>query len=72
MEKLSEKQQAVCTFINNYIKESGYSPSVRDISSHFDRSVGTIYPMLKRLKQKGIIDFEEKKSRTIKIINDIS
>jgi repressor LexA len=72
MENLSEKQKEVCIFIDTYIKKYNYSPSVRDISSFFKKSVGTIYPMLKRLKRKSIIDFEEGKARTIKIINDIS
>lgn len=68
MEDLTSKQKEVYEFIKKYIKNYNYSPSIRDISLIFERSVGSIYPMLKRLKKKGYITFGEGKARTIKIL----
>lgn len=68
MEDLTTKQKEVYEFIKKYINNYNYSPTIREISSLFDKSVGTIYPMLKRLKNKGYITFEEGKARTIKIL----
>ncbi len=68
MEDLTTKQKEVYEFIKKYINNYNYSPTIREISSLFEKSVGTIYPMLKRLKSKGYITFEEGKARTIKIL----
>ena len=68
MEKISTKQQELYDFIKKYIKNYGYSPTIREISSVFQKSLGSIHPMLKRLKERGLIDYEERKSRTIKIL----
>ena len=68
MIELTKKQMEYYDFIKQYINTYGYSPSVRDIGDNFERSVGSVYPMLKLLREKGYITFEEKKSRTIKII----
>lgn len=68
MEDLTTKQKEVYEFIKKYIDNYNYSPTIREISSLFEKSVGTIYPMLKRLKSKGYITFEEGKARTIKIL----
>lgn len=68
MDQLTVKQQEVYDFIKKYINNQGYSPTIREIAYIFDKSVGTIHPMLKRLQKKGFIDFEEGKSRTLKIL----
>lgn len=69
MEKLTKKQQELYDFIKNYINNYGYSPTIREIANVFQKSTGTIHPLLKRIREKGYITFEEKKSRTIKILN---
>jgi repressor LexA len=69
MEKISNKQQELYDFIKKYIANNGYAPTIRELAYIFQRSTGSIHPMLKRLKQKGLIDYEEKMSRTIKILN---
>lgn len=68
MSDLTTKQMEYYDFIKKYIDTYGYSPSIRDIGKVFERSTGSVYPMLKILREKGYITFEEKKSRTIKII----
>lgn len=68
MEKITAKQQEIYEFIKKYIDNYGYSPTVREIAYIFGKSVGSIHPMLKRLKEKQLIDYEERKSRTIKIL----
>lgn len=71
MEELTIKQKEVYDFICKYIKNYGYSPSVRDISKVFNHSTATIHSHLLTLKEKGYIDYVEGKARTIKIINNI-
>ena len=68
MEDLTSKQKETYDFIKKYIENNGYSPSVREISCIFDKSVGTVHPMLKKLKSKGYIDYVSGKARTIKIL----
>lgn len=69
MEKTTKKQQEFLNFIAKYIENYGYSPSIRDLCNVFERSPGSVHPMLKKLKQKGLITYEENKARTIKILN---
>ena len=64
---LSKVEENVFVCIDKYIRKHGYSPSVRDICRELDRSVSTIHFHLKKLKEKGFIEYEEKVSRTIRI-----
>lgn len=65
---LSTKQLELYDYIKKYINNQGHAPTIREIAYIFGKSLGTIHPMLKRLQKKGYIDFEERKSRTIKIL----
>lgn len=67
MNSISESESLVLISISEFIKENDYSPSVRDIAYDLDKSVSTIHFHLKRLKEKGFIDYKEKVSRTIRI-----
>lgn len=67
MNSLSESESLVLISISEFIKENDYNPSVRDIACDLEKSVSTIHFHLKRLKEKGFIDYKEKVSRTIRI-----
>lgn len=68
-EALTLKQALVLDCINNFINKYGYSPSIRELCEETRlSSTATIYVHLLKLKSKGYINFDEKKSRTIRII----
>lgn len=57
--KLTEMQEIVLICINEFINENEKTPSIRDIACDLDRSVATIYHHLKKLKQAGLVNFDE-------------
>lgn len=68
MTKLEPKEQLVFDYIKENIKTRGYSPSIRDICSALNiKSTSTVHTCLERLEQKGYIQKEDGKSRTLRI-----
>ena len=68
MEELTDKQKEMIDFIKKYINNYGYSPTIRELAYVLGKSVGSVHPMLKKLKAKGVITYNEKMSRTIKVL----
>lgn len=53
---LTPRQEAILVFVNNYIKENGYPPSIREIGAHFDiGSLRGVTVHLDALSKKGFI-----------------
>ncbi len=70
MEKLTQKEQLVYDYIVDTIRREGYSPSVRDIATSVGiRSTSTVHSYINRLAQKGYIQKESGKSRTLRLEN---
>lgn len=68
MTKLEPKEQLIFDYIKENIKTKGYSPSIRDICSALNiKSTSTVHTCLERLEQKGYIQKENGKSRTLRI-----
>ena len=68
MEKLTPKEQLVYDYIVDTIRREGYSPSVRDIASAVDmKSTSTVHHYIRRLEEKGYIQKESGKSRTLRV-----
>ena len=68
MTKLEPKEQLVFDYIRENIRTRGYSPSIRDICSALNiKSTSTVHTCLERLEQKGYIQKEDGKSRTVRI-----
>lgn len=66
---MTPKQKEVLEEIKKFIKENGYSPTVRELCKIMCvSSPTTIHTHLTALKDKGYITYQEKKSRTIKVI----
>lgn len=62
----SRKQQAVLDCIENYIREKGYGPTVREICDNLGlSSPSTVHVHLNSLEAKGYIKREALKSRSI-------
>lgn len=55
--------------IDQYIRENGYSPTVRELCMITGKSsTATIQSHLKKLKERKLITYKEGKSRTIRIL----
>ena len=66
--KITERQAQILIFIDNFITQNKYSPTVREIGGHFCMSPKGAHDHVKALERKGCITSEHKKSRTIQII----
>lgn len=70
---LTPREREVYEFILNAIKNEGYSPSVRDICNALDlKSTSTVHTYLARLEEKGMIQKDAGKSRTLRVDNGSS
>lgn len=67
MKKLTERQIQVAQYIRDYTREYRYSPSVRDISSHFNFSVKAAHDHVRALESKKVIKTTQGISRSIEI-----
>lgn len=54
MKDLTDKQQAVLTFIAAIIKERGFPPTIREIGDEFGITAKGAYDHLKAIEKKGI------------------
>lgn len=69
MNDLTYVQKRVYYSIKDFIEKNGYSPSFREIAKlNGNNSVATVQFHMKRLRNKGYIQYEDKKSRTVKIV----
>ena len=65
-EKLTKRQQQVYNYIEGYISEKGFGPTVREIAEALNlSSPSTVHVHLKSLEEKGCIVRDKLKSRSI-------
>jgi repressor LexA len=69
---LTGKQQKVLDFIINYVRETGYPPTVREIGNTFGISSKGAYDHLKAIEKKGYIKRDASKPRAIELMDFIS
>lgn len=67
----SELKQRIYAFVVGFIEEKGYSPSVRDIAAHFNIGHSTVRKRLSRLREQGLIDYDEERARSIRTSSQI-
>lgn len=69
MSSLSSPQQQLYDWLAAFIQEHGYAPSVRQMMQAMGlKSPAPVQSRLKYLKQKGYIDWEEGKARTLRLL----
>lgn len=69
MMDLTDKQKECLIIINLLTKKRGYPPTVREIGREMRvSSSATTYSLMKELRKKGYITWEQRQNRTIKII----
>lgn len=64
---LTEKQQAILDFIQKYLEEHQYPPSVREIGKHFGIYPATVQDHLSALERKGCLQKRRFQSRSITV-----
>jgi repressor LexA len=64
---LTEKQQAILDFINDYIAEHQYPPSVREIGKHFGIYPATVQDHISAIERKGFLQKKRFQSRTLSV-----
>jgi repressor LexA len=64
---LTERQQAILDFINQYVNENGFPPSVREIGRHFKIYPATVQDHISALERKGYLQKKRFQSRTLAI-----
>ena len=66
--ELNEKLKAVYDFTVNYLDNYGYPPSVREICAELNiKSTATAYAYIERLKDKGLLNKDPQKKRSLSV-----
>ena len=64
---LTEKQQAILGFVEKYVKENGFPPSVREIGRQFGIYPATVQDHISALERKGYLQKKRFQSRTLSV-----
>jgi repressor LexA len=64
---LTDKQQAILDFINEYVESNGFPPSVREIGRHFKIYPATVQDHISALERKGVLHKKRFQSRTLSV-----
>src|SRR5204862_7778426 len=64
---LTERQQSILDFINEYVKDNGFPPSVREIGRHFGIYPATVQDHISALERKGVLQKKRFQSRTLSV-----
>ncbi len=67
---MNEKHANLLKAIKEYIKNNGYSPSIRELAEICKyKSLSTVFNHLKILENNGLIAVGREKRRAIRVIN---
>ena len=72
MNGLNKRQQKTLEFIENFGRDNGYSPSIREIAGEVGVTVGAIQKILRFLEKKRFIEKEPMHSRAIRVLRKIN
>jgi repressor LexA len=64
---LTEKQQAILNFIDGYVKDNGFPPSVREIGRQFKIYPATVQDHITALERTGYLQKKRFQSRTLSV-----
>jgi repressor LexA len=68
MEGLSQRQNSILDYIQRFMQESGYPPSIRDIQDKLKiSSTSVVAYNLRKLEERGLIERDKQVSRGIKM-----
>src|SRR5215468_3041450 len=64
---LTEKQQAILDFVEKYVNDNGFPPSVREIGRQFGIYPATVQDHISALERKGYLQKKKFQSRTLSL-----
>lgn len=65
---LTKKQKEVLDYLNNYLKSSGYAPSLFEIQKHFKlKAVSNAHYYIEKLKKEGYLEKQSSQPRSISL-----
>lgn len=64
----TKKQMAVLSAIAKWVKSRGYPPTVRELADAMEVNVSDVFQKLVRLRRDGVVDWEDGKCRTLRIV----
>lgn len=68
MGKLEQKLQMVLEYVQNYVKNNGFAPTVRDICRDLNvKSTATAHSYLNKLNERGLIKKLDDKKRALSV-----
>jgi len=70
MKELTSRQKEVFLFIKKHIGVHSYPPTIREIAEYFDISIKGAHDHVAALRRKGVIKQDDKRSRTMEIVDD--
>ena len=66
---VTRRQKEILDFLNGFIKQQGYAPTIEEIAQHFSlRSLATVHKHLSNLQKKGLIKREWNRSRALELV----
>jgi len=66
MGRTSNKKEMILAFIKEFVRENGYSPSIREIGDAVGlKSTSSVHYQLGRMQEEGLLDAVGAKNRTI-------
>jgi len=64
---LTDRQQSILDFINEYVEDNGFPPSVREIGRRFGIYPATVQDHISALERKGYLQKKRFQSRTLSV-----
>ncbi|MGL4985887.1 MAG: transcriptional repressor LexA [Treponemataceae bacterium] len=71
MKALTKRQLEFFCYIRDFSKENEGSPTIREIALHFKTSLKTVQDHISALIKKGYLSSDKRRSRSLRILNDI-
>ena len=66
---LTRRQKEMLDFLNGYIGQNGYAPTIEETAEHFGlRSLATVHKHLTNLQRKGLVKRDWNRSRALELI----
>ena len=68
MATLTKRQKQLIDYLNNYISDHGYAPTLAEVGAYFGlSSLATVHKHLHNLEQKGFIKRQHNHSRALEV-----
>src|SRR5436190_318524 len=69
MQPLTKRQREILDYLNDFIQQNGYAPSLEEIGRRFNlSSLATVHKHLTNLEEKGFIKRAWNRSRSVELV----